>query len=97
MYLTIDNPAANHDGIGKALGHKMGVFYADDVMIGSGDPIWIQGYINVLIDLFRIIVPEANIAKSKKMICQPGSIQSGMLVEAFTRRITGEGTNYPTT
>ena len=43
---------------------------------------------------FRRIGPEANIAKSKTMTCQPGAIRSGMSVGAFTRRSTYEVVNY---
>ena len=47
-----------------------------------------------MIGLFRIISPEANIAKSKAMIFQPGSIWSGISAEAFTKRSTEEVENY---
>ena len=48
----------------------------------------------MLIDLFRRIGLEANIAKSKTMLCQLGVIWSVMAAEAFNRRSTGEGANY---
>ena len=31
----------------------MGLFYADDGMVGSWDPKWLQGALNVVIRIFR--------------------------------------------
>ena len=44
-----------------------------------------------MIGLFRRIILEANIEKSKKMVFQPGVIWYGMSAEAFARRGTEEG------
>ena len=63
-------------------------------MIVSHEPKCLQGDINVFICLLRITGLKTNISKSKKMTCQPGSIWSGMSVEAFTRRSIGEVANY---
>ena len=48
----------------------MGVFYADGGMIGSGDPEWLQGAINVIIRLFIWVRLMANVEKSNLMTCQ---------------------------
>ena len=45
----------------------MGVFYANEGMIGSWDPEWLQGAINILIGLFIRVGIMANVAKSKTM------------------------------
>ena len=65
----------------------MGVFYADDIMIGSRDPDWLQGDINVLIVLFRGVLLMSNIEKSNTMTCQPGDILTVISEEDFSGRI----------
>ena len=65
----------------------MGAFYTDDGMIGSRDPEWIQGAINVLIGLFRRVFLMANDEKSNTLTCQPGSVITGVSEEAFSWRI----------
>ena len=52
------------------LGRCLVIFYADDGMVGSRDPEWIQGPLNVPIDLFRRYRLVANVAKSKAMTFQ---------------------------
>ena len=94
LYLTINNPAVTHDGVGDAVGQKLEVFYYDGGMISSHDPEWLQGYNNVFIGLFRRINFEANIVDSKTMACHLGDIYFGISEEGFTRRSTGEGANY---
>ena len=86
LSLTIDNPAATHDGVGEAVGQELGVFYAENGIIASHNTKGVQGDINFLIGLFRIIGPRANITKSKTMTCHTGDIRSGMSAEAFTIR-----------
>ena len=72
----------------------MGVFNADDGMIGSRDPEWLQGSINVIIEIFRRFGLMSNVAKSKTMTFQPGSICTGVSEEAFSQRSTREGATY---
>ena len=72
----------------------MGVFYADDGIILSRGPEWVQGVINVLIRLFRRFGLISNVEKSKTKTCQPGVICTGMSEEAFIFRIKGEGGTY---
>ena len=69
----------------------MGVFYADDGIILSRGPEWVQGVINVLIRLFRRFGLISNVEKSKIMTCQPGVICTGMSEEAFSRKSKLEG------
>ena len=58
------------------------LFYSDDGMVGLWDPEWIHGALNVLIGLFQRYGLVANVSNSKAMMCQLGSIWSGMLEEA---------------
>ena len=38
LSLTVEDKFAIHDRLGMAMGRSMGVFYADDGLIGSWDP-----------------------------------------------------------
>ena len=64
-----------YDRLGHAAVQSLGVLYAENGILGSRDPEWLQGYLNVLIGLFRRIGLMANAVKSKTMTCQPGAIQ----------------------
>ena len=59
----------------------MDVVYADDGMIGSRDPEWIQGAINVFNGLFRGVGVMANVSKSNNINCQTGEIHTKMSEE----------------
>ena len=67
------------------------MFYMYSGIIGSRDPGWLQGAMNVLIYLFRQIGLAMNGPKSKTIILQPGDINPGMYQEAFGWSSTGEG------
>ena len=94
LSVIVEYSAFIHDGMGHAVGSIVGVLYADDGLIGSQDTEWIVGGISILIGLFRRIGLMANVAKSKNMTCQPGTIRSGMSEEAVGWRSTGRGTIY---
>ena len=72
----------------------MGVFYADDGLIGSMDSEWIQGAINVFTGLFRRVRMMANVAKVNTTTFQPGEIHTGISDEAFIMMSIGEGATY---
>ena len=80
--LAVEDKVVFHEGLGLGVGHCLGSFYAGNSMVGSWDPEWTQGAINVLIDLSWRYGLVSNVAKSKAMVCQPGVIRSGMLEEA---------------
>ena len=71
-----------------------GIFYADDGMIVSRYPGWLQGAIKFLIGIFRRVEIMANVEKSKTMTCHPGDIFAGMPEEAFSWRSKGDGDTY---
>ena len=76
--LTVEDKSTTHEGLGMEVGRCTGVFYADDSMIVSKDPEWIQGAINLLIGLFRRVNLVTNVVKSKTMTCQLGEICTGV-------------------
>jgi len=47
------------------------LFYADDGMIASRDPAWLQEALTVLVVLFRRAGLEIKVKKTKVMICHP--------------------------
>ena len=68
-----------------------GRVYADNGMIGPRYPAWIQGYINVVIELFIRVGLMDSVEKSKTVTFQSGTIHTGILEEAFSQDIKGEG------
>ena len=92
--ITVEDEAVIHDGLWYVVGRSMGILYADDGHIGSLEPEWLKGSINVLIGLFCCIRLMANVAKYKMMICQPGTIRSEISEEAVGWRSIGKGSAY---
>jgi len=66
-------------------------FCADDGMIASRDPAWLQEALTVLVALFRRAGLEIHVKKTKVMICHPGFIKTHFSDARCKRRITGEG------
>ena len=54
-----------HEVLGLLVGICLVLFYADDSVVVSRDPEWLQGDLNVLIGLFRWYGLVSNVAKSK--------------------------------
>ena len=91
LSMKVEDDAFIQDRLGHAVGWRLGVFYENYVTLGLLDPGCIQGGLNVLIGLFLWIGVMTNITKSKIMTCQPGTIRSGMLEEAFGWKSTRKG------
>ena len=62
--------------------------------MGSRDTEWIQGALNVLINIFCQYGLVENLAKSKAMTCQPGTLRHRMSEEAVGRWCTVRGAMY---
>ena len=84
----------DQDGLEETVGRCVGVFYADNDMIGSRDLEWQKHTMNVLVELFRMYSLAANIAKSQEMTCQPGALWAVILEEAMALKCTGVGDSY---
>ena len=52
MSMTVEDEAFVHNWMVHAVGWSMGVFYANDGIIGSWDLEWLQGDLTVIIGLF---------------------------------------------
>ena len=65
LALKLEDKLVAHEGLGLAVGHCLGMFNANNSMVGSWDLEWLQGTLNVILGLFwkhRLVV---NVAKYK--------------------------------
>ena len=70
------------------------MFYADDSMISSLDPVWLQGAFNALVGLFDRVGLQTNVGNTIGMVCHPCQAAGSLTTVAYGRRITGEGHSY---
>ena len=80
--------------LGKEGRHQAKLFYADDSMVASSDPAWIQGAFNSLVGLFNRVGLQTNIGKTVGMVCHPCQAEGNITKTAYGRSITGEGNSY---
>ena len=75
--------------------HQLELFYADDGMVVSSDPAWIQGPFTALVAIFDRVGLTTNVGKTVSMVCHLCQAGAGNRTdEAYGRRITGEGRSY---
>ena len=80
---------------GQEVRHQAELFYANDGMVVSSDPAWLQGEFTALLGLFDRVGLLANVGKTVSMVCHPCQAGAGNRTEeAYGRRITGEGKLY---
>ena len=65
--------------------HQAALFYADNGMVVSSDPAWLQGAFTALVGLFDRVGLRKNVGKTVSMVCHP--FQAGR--ETEQRRHTG--------
>ena len=56
---------------GKEGRHQNALFYADNGMVASLDPRWLQGAFIALFSLFNRVVLQTNVGKTVNMVCCP--------------------------
>ena len=56
---------------GKEGRHQAALLYADDGMVASSDPRWLQGAFNTLVGLFDKVGLRTNVWKTVGMVCRP--------------------------
>ena len=78
---TINDEAAN--GVFSEACREIVAFFVDDGLVGSRDPVWLQGALNVLVTLFESIGLRTNPDKMKVMTCVPGNIRVAHTEEAY--------------
>ena len=74
--------------------HQASLFYADNGMVASSDPCWLQGAFNTLSGLFDRGVMRTNAGKTVGMFCRPYQAAGTQSEAAYGRRIMGEGPTY---
>jgi hypothetical protein len=74
---------AARDGLGDCVAEILVAFYANNGLIPSCDPLWLQELFNVLVRLFEQIGLFTNAAKTKAMVCIPGQILEGYTKEEY--------------
>ena len=70
------------------------MFYAEDSMVSSSDPVWLQGAFNALVGLFDRMGLQTNFRNTVSMVCHPCQSAGNLTTAAYGRRITGEGQSY---
>ena len=81
--------------MGREGRHQAALFYADDGMVVSLDPAWLQGAFTALVGLFDRVGLQKNVGKTVSMVCHPCQAGVGNRTEeAHRRRITGGGRSY---
>ena len=75
--------------LGKEGRHQAALFCADDGMVASSEPRWIQGAFNTLVGLFDRVGLRKNDGKTVGMVCHPCQAAGNLSKAAYMRRVTG--------
>ena len=57
--------------LGQEGRHQAALFYVEDGMVASSDPVWMQGAFKVLVGLFDRVVLQTNTGKTVGMVYHP--------------------------
>ena len=79
---------------GKEGRHQADLFYADNGMVESSDPQWLQWAFNALVGLFERVGLHTNVGKMVSMTCRLCPAASNQSEVAYGRKMTGEGPTY---
>ena len=75
--------------------HQSEVFYADNGMVVSSDPTWLQGAFSALVAIFDRVGLRTNVNKTVSTACHPCWAGSGNRTTAgYSRRLTGVGKTF---
>ena len=86
--------AEEQGNLGKERRHQAALFYADNGMVASSDPHWLQGAFNTLVGLFDKVGLRTNFGKTFGMVFHPCQAAGKLLESAYGRRVTGESPTY---
>ena len=71
------------------------MFYANNRMVVSSDPAWLQGAFSALLAIFNRVCLRTNVGKTVSMACHPCWVGGENRTEAgYSRRLTGVGKTY---
>jgi hypothetical protein len=90
----LDKDAAQ-DGISNQVAEMLVVFYLDDGLVASCDPVWLQESFKILIGLFEWIGLFTNAFKTKTMVCTLGRVRKAYTEEQYAKykSLTGAATD----
>ena len=71
--------------------HQSALFYADDGMLASSDPRWLQWAFTQLVGLFDRVGMKTNCKKTVCMTCRPCSTPGNRSEETYGHTMTGDG------
>ena len=74
----VEDQLVTQEGLGISVGICMGIFYANNGVLGLWYTEWLQGTLNVIIGLLSQCGMVVNVFKSKAMTCQPVTLRYGM-------------------
>ena len=77
-------------GRGREGRHQAALFYADDGMVASSDPRWLQWAFSTLVGLFDRVGLNTNTGKTVIMTCRPCTAAGNQSEEVYGRKMTGE-------
>ena len=67
--------------------HQDALFYADNGMVASSDPCWLQWAFTTLVGLFDRVGLNTNTRKTVSMTCRPCTAAGNQSEEAYGRKI----------
>ena len=80
--------------IGQEGSYQAALLYADNGIVASSDPHWLQGTFDTLIGLFDRVGLWTHVGKTVGMVFRPCQAAGNQLEAAYGRQITGEGPTY---
>ena len=86
--------AENRRERGREGRHQANLFYADDSMLVSSNPQWLQWAFTQLVGLFDSVGLNTNSGKTVSMTFRPCSTTGNRSEEAYGRLMTGEGPTF---
>ena len=69
--------------------HHNALLYADDGMVASSDPRWLQGAFSTLVGLFNRVGLQTNVEKIVGMVCQSCQADGTQSEVAYGRHMRG--------
>ena len=87
--ILVEGDVGGQDGLEREVLHRATFLYADDGVVASTDPVWLQGSFDTLTGLFDRVGIRTNFKKMVRIICLPYRVVGTQLVAAYKRRTTG--------
>ena len=78
------------EGFRYMVSEKVDLFYANEGLVASTNPVWIKWGFGVLISLIVRVGLQTNFSKTVSVVYQPGHIDGQQYAEAYGRRMDGE-------